>query len=40
VVLADRPDTMIENENDKICLLFDVGISSERNAILKELKRK
>jgi hypothetical protein len=39
-VLANRPDIIIKNEKDKICLLMDVAILSDRNVIQKESKKK
>jgi hypothetical protein len=39
-VLANRPDIIIKNKKDKICLLIDVAISSDRNAIQKEFEKK
>jgi hypothetical protein len=38
-VLANRPDIIIKNMKDKICLLIDVGIPSDRNVIQKSPKR-
>jgi hypothetical protein len=32
-VLANRPDIIIENMKDKICLLMDVAIPSDRNVV-------
>jgi hypothetical protein len=37
-VLANRPDIIIKNKEDKICLLIDVAIPSDRNVIQKESK--
>jgi hypothetical protein len=39
-VLANRPDIIIKNMRDKICLLIDVAIPSDRNAIQKESEQK
>jgi hypothetical protein len=39
-VLANRPDIIIKNKKDKICLLIDVAIPSDRNAIQKESEKK
>jgi hypothetical protein len=39
-VLANRPDIIIKNMKDKICLLIDVAIPSDRNVIKKETKKK
>jgi hypothetical protein len=39
-VLANRPNIIIKNKKDKICLLTDVAIPSDRNAIQKESKKK
>jgi uncharacterized membrane protein len=35
-VLANRPDIIIKNMTDEICLLIDVAIPSDRNVIQKE----
>jgi hypothetical protein len=34
-VLANRPHIIIKNKKDKICLLIDVAIPSDRNVIQK-----
>jgi hypothetical protein len=34
--LANRPDIIIKNKTDKICLLIDVVIPSDRNVIQKK----
>jgi hypothetical protein len=39
-VLASRPDIIIKNMKDKIFLLIDGAISSDRNVIEKESKKK
>jgi hypothetical protein len=39
-VLANRSDTIIKNMKDKICLLIDVAIPSDRNVIKKESEKK
>jgi acyl transferase domain-containing protein len=39
-VLAKRLDIIIKNKKDKICLLIDVVIPSDRNVIQKESKEK
>jgi hypothetical protein len=39
-VLASRPDVIIKNMKDKICLLIDVTIPSDRNVIQKEFEKK
>jgi hypothetical protein len=39
-VLANRPDIIIKNKKDKICLLVDVAIPSDRNVIQKESEKK
>jgi hypothetical protein len=39
-VLAYRPDITIKNMKDKICLLIDVAIPSDRNVIQKESEKK
>jgi hypothetical protein len=39
-VLANRPDIIIKNMKDKICLLTDVAIQSDSNVIQKESEKK
>jgi hypothetical protein len=39
-VLANRPNIIIKNMNDKICLLIDVAVPSDRNVIQKESENK
>jgi hypothetical protein len=39
-VLANRPDTILKNKKDSNCLLIDVAIPSDRNAIQKEAENK
>jgi hypothetical protein len=39
-ILSNRPDIIIKNMKDKICLLIDVAIPSDRNVIQKESKKK
>jgi hypothetical protein len=39
-VMANRPDIIINNKKDKICLLIDVAIPSDRNVIEKESENK
>jgi hypothetical protein len=39
-VLANRLDIIIKNKKDKICLLIDVAIPSDRNVIQMESKKK
>jgi hypothetical protein len=39
-VMANRPDIIIKNKKDKICLLIDVAIPSYRNVIQKESEKK
>jgi hypothetical protein len=39
-VLGNRPDIIIKNKKDKICLLIDVAIPSDRNVVNKEAKKK
>jgi hypothetical protein len=39
-VLASRPDIIIKNKKDKICLLIDVAIPPDRNVIQKETEKK
>jgi hypothetical protein len=36
----NRPDIIIKNKKDKICLLIDVAIPSDRNVIQKESEKK
>jgi hypothetical protein len=38
-VLANRPDIIVKNMKDKICLLIDIAIPSNRNVIQKSPKR-
>jgi hypothetical protein len=39
-VLENRPDIIIKSEKDKICLLIDVAIPSDRNVVKKESEKK
>jgi hypothetical protein len=39
-VLANRPDIIVKNKNDKTCLLIDVAIPSDNNVIQKEAEKK
>jgi hypothetical protein len=39
-ILANRLDIIIKNMKDKICLLMDVAIPSDRNVIQKESEKK
>jgi hypothetical protein len=39
-VLANRPDIIVKNMKDVICLLTDVAIQSHRNLIQKEAEKK
>jgi hypothetical protein len=39
-VLVHRPDIIITNMKDKICLLIDLAIPSDRNVIQKESEKK
>jgi hypothetical protein len=39
-VLANRPGIIIKNMKDKICLLIDVAVPSDRNVIQKESENK
>jgi hypothetical protein len=39
-VLANRPDIIIKNIKDKICLLIDVTIPSDSNEIQKKSEKK
>jgi hypothetical protein len=38
--LASRPDIIIKNKKDKTCLLIDVAMPSDKNAIRKEAEKK
>jgi hypothetical protein len=38
-VLANRPDIIIKNKEDKTCLLSDVAIPSDKNVIQKEAEK-
>jgi hypothetical protein len=38
--LANRPDIIIKTKSDKICLLIDVALPSDRNVIQKEAEKK
>jgi hypothetical protein len=38
--LANRPDIIVENKKDKICLLIDVAIPSDKNVIQTEAEKK
>jgi hypothetical protein len=38
--LANRPDIMAKNRKDRICLLIDVAIPSDKNVIQKESEKK
>jgi hypothetical protein len=38
--LANRPDTIIKSKKDKICLLIDIAIPSNRSVIEKESENK
>jgi hypothetical protein len=38
--LPGRPDIIIENKTDKVYLLTDVAISSDRNVTQKEAEKK
>jgi hypothetical protein len=40
IILANRPDEIIKNKTDKICLFIDVAIPLDRNVIQKKLKYK
>jgi hypothetical protein len=37
--LGNRPDIIIKNKKDKICLLIDVAIPSDRNVIQESEKK-
>jgi hypothetical protein len=39
-VSGNRPDIIIKNKKDKICLLIDVAIPSDRNVVNKEAEKK
>jgi hypothetical protein len=39
-VLRNRPVIIIKNKKDKICLLIDVAIPSDRNVVNKEAEKK
>jgi hypothetical protein len=39
-VLANRPDIIVKNKEDRTCLLTDVAIPSGGNVIQKEAKNK
>jgi hypothetical protein len=39
-VLGNRPDLIMKNKKDKICLLIDVAIPSDRNLVNKEAEKK
>jgi hypothetical protein len=39
-VLENRPDIIIKNKKDKICLLIDAAVPSDRNVIQKEYEKK
>jgi hypothetical protein len=39
-VLANRPNTLIKDKKDRICLLIDVAIPSDRNVIKLEAEMK
>jgi hypothetical protein len=39
-VVANRPDVIIKNKKDKIFLLVDEAIPSDRNVIQKETENK
>jgi hypothetical protein len=38
--LANRPDIIVKNKKDRICLLIDVAIPSDRNVIQKVAEKK
>jgi hypothetical protein len=38
-VMASRPDIIIKSKTDKICLLIDVAIPSDRNVIQNDGKK-
>jgi hypothetical protein len=40
IIIINRPDIIIKNKKDKICLLIDVAVPSDRNVIQKESKKK
>jgi hypothetical protein len=39
-VLANRSEIIVKNVKDRICLLIDVAIPSDRNVIRKEAEKK
>jgi hypothetical protein len=39
-VLGKKPDIIIKNKKDEICLLIDVAIPSDRNVVNKEAEKK
>jgi hypothetical protein len=39
-VLANRQDIIVKNKKDRICLLIDVALRSDGNAIQKEAEKK
>jgi phage pi2 protein 07 len=38
--LANRPDILIKNKEDKTCLLIDVAIPSDKTVIQKEAEKE
>jgi hypothetical protein len=38
--LANRPDIIVKNKEDKTCLLIDVAMPSDKNVIQKEAGKK
>jgi hypothetical protein len=38
--VANRPDIIVRNKKDRICLLIDIAIPSDRNEIQKEAEKK
>jgi hypothetical protein len=39
-VTANRPDIIIKNKKEKMCILIDVAIPADRNVMPKETKKK
>ena len=39
-VMANRPDIIIKNRKEKMCILINVAITADRNVIQKEAQKK
>jgi hypothetical protein len=39
-ITTNRPDIIIKNKKEKICILIDVAMPAERNVVLKEAEKK